>query len=357
MKIGILTASRTDNNGTDLQAYAMQIIFKKHFENVELINYVCKKIDSSILLYRGINLKKIIRFPLDIYIHINHLLFRKRFLNLSPKCDVINYKQYDTIVVGSDQIWNLDITNDINYYLPNSNGLKFSYAASFGKDQLKKFNTNYDIYNLLKKFNSVSVREKENIKELQMNGISSREDLDPILMLSKEEWIESLNIREKKKKYILLYLAEESRDSIDLAVKLSKKYNLDVIYCTNRIRRIKGIKIRNFVGIKRWLQYVYNADLILTNSYHCLSFSILFNKNVIITKLGSKVSNITRLTDIIKKVCKIDNINLKDGHYEMVDVNWNEVNKNIDYLRNKSFDYINNIYKEGNKNERAIKKI
>lgn len=48
MKIGILTASRTDNHGTDLQALAMQNLFRRMgAEDVEIIDYICKKIDTS----------------------------------------------------------------------------------------------------------------------------------------------------------------------------------------------------------------------------------------------------------------------------------------------------------------------
>ena len=47
MRIGILTASRSDNNGTDLQALAMLSIFRKTGNAVELINYKCEKLENS----------------------------------------------------------------------------------------------------------------------------------------------------------------------------------------------------------------------------------------------------------------------------------------------------------------------
>ena len=48
MRIGILTASRTDNNGTDLQALAMLNLFRRMgADNVELVDYECEKLESS----------------------------------------------------------------------------------------------------------------------------------------------------------------------------------------------------------------------------------------------------------------------------------------------------------------------
>ena len=46
---------------------------------------------------------------------------------------------YDAVVVGSDQIWNLDITgNDFNFFLPFDGIKKYSYAASIGKKDIKQ---------------------------------------------------------------------------------------------------------------------------------------------------------------------------------------------------------------------------
>lgn len=62
------------------------------------------------------------------------------------------------------------------------------------------------IKELINKFNNVSVREEQGkkiIKELYNKDV--KVVLDPTLLLTKDEWINSLNIKANKDKYILCY--------------------------------------------------------------------------------------------------------------------------------------------------------
>ena len=72
MKIGILTASRTDNNGTDLQAYAMQTLFQRDGNDVELINYQCEKLENSRKVFYPHTLRGLLSIPYNLYKHYGY---------------------------------------------------------------------------------------------------------------------------------------------------------------------------------------------------------------------------------------------------------------------------------------------
>lgn len=198
MKVGILTASKTNNNGTDIQAYAMQCLLISLGYDVEIINYGCEKINSTRNFLKINSIKDIVRLPWNIYMQIVHENFRRRYFKrsryMSPQN--LNLSEYDAVVVGSDQVWNLNVTgNDLNFYLPPQLGKfkRISYAASIGKADITKWDKEYSIGLLLQQFSIVSVREKSAVESLKEIGIEAREDLDPIIAVGKEELLKIIS--------------------------------------------------------------------------------------------------------------------------------------------------------------------
>ena len=129
-RIGILTFQRTTNYGAQLQNYALQEYLKQYNDlEVSVINYYNKQIDfaerrTRIKDYKG--KKGFVKFFLVGYQRKikwkNFEHFRKQYINLSNEYTKDNIKQctnkYDYFLVGSDQVWNTDITdNDFNYML------------------------------------------------------------------------------------------------------------------------------------------------------------------------------------------------------------------------------------------------
>ena len=248
MKIGILTASRTDNNGTDLQAFAMQILFQKHGNDVELINYKCTKLENSRKAFYPHNLIGLLSIPYNLYRHYVHERFRKQYFRISRveyDKNNISTNEYDVIVVGSDQIWNLNITgNDLSFFLPykNSRQKKYSYAASLGKTDIRQWNELYGIANKLEDFDLVSVREESGVHALAEIGIKAQYDLDPILMMTRSEWNHFACPGRRLKNYILVYVVDQTRKAVSFAYKLAEKVGLIVICVDNPIKPIRGAR-------------------------------------------------------------------------------------------------------------------
>lgn len=344
MKIGILTASRTDNNGTDLQALAMQTLFQKYGNDVELINYKCAKLENSRKVFYPHNLAGLLSIPYHFYRHYSHEQFRKRYFKISEiKYDKysIATNRYDVIVVGSDQIWNLSITgNDLSFFLPyqNCKQKKCSYAASLGRTGIKQWNEMFELEKKLRDFDIVSVREESGICAFEEIGIKAQSDLDPVLMMTQLEWNHYASAKKRLDKYVLVYVVDQTRKAVAFACELAKKRGLIVIYVGNPIKPIPGAKVKRFVSMEEWLGLVRDADTIVTNSYHCLAFTFLYNKPFVWFEISNNSESNTRLLNLMIKM-----IGNQCEQWVRTSLDWENVNRRLQEMRYQSMKTVERI--------------
>lgn len=334
MKNGLLTVCRMNNNGTDLQCAAMYHIFSKIYKNLEVINYKSPKFEKTRKIFKSFSIKSFLLVPYYIFLNSSHHLFRKKHLSLSKKIAEKNFNslnQCERIIVGSDQIWNLEISEDINFFLPGLPDVKkISYACSLGKTDVFELENKYHFSNYLKNFSNISVREESGVKALKTLGIDSREDLDPILLVEKE-WIKSLfKLQRISFKFVLLYLVERNDDSLNFAKEIAKQMGTKVIMISEPTFKKKGIRIKSFVGLEKWLNYLYQSECVITNSYHCISTSIALNKPFVYFDLKNKEKN-TRVECLLKK------LNLDKNALE---INYDDVLPTLERLRKRSYNFI-----------------
>jgi hypothetical protein len=346
MKIGILTASRTDNNGTDLQAFAMQKLFcRLGAEDVEIIDYICTKIDTKTPI--KLNLRNLFFLPIYLYNRYSHRRFRKRNLNKSTRIynkANVHTIPYDAVVVGSDQVWNLDTTGgDLSFFLPfDKPGFrKYSYAASLGTAKLDLWNENYNIKQYLTSFDCISVREKSGVEALDKMGISSFQSLDPILMTKPDDWLQ-FTMPAWKRNYILLYLVAYDSDAVMYAQKIADQKKCDVVMLNPGIKHWKGVKPYPFVSVERWINLVANADMVITNSYHGLSFSILFHREIRLCLLPSSSKNNARLLDLVDELHLTDCV-LKKNKEAFKSIDWASVEERKMRIGKESEEYVKSI--------------
>lgn len=346
MKAGILTAARTNNFGTDLQAYAMQKLFGKYCD-VEIIDYVCPKLERSHKLMSGLSVKDFVYLPWKVYKNISHSLFRKKYFKKSGIYTMNNIHtiEYDVVVVGSDQIWNLDITgNDLNFFLPFEGIKKFSYAASIGKTDIKPWQEKYDLKKYLAEFSQISVRETSGVDALEEIGVEARHNLDPILMIDKAEWKE-LATYKTPEKYIFVYLIQENDAAMKYAKDYAKRNGLKLVVFQSPGKFKKGIKKCVYCNVNRWISYIKNADMIITNSYHGLSMAVALEKNFRLFGIRNSVQNNSRMENLAKVLCLEEYV-----CFDVVSENsgcpdWEKVRKTLDSFRTKSLEYVKEITK------------
>ena len=307
MKLGILTFSKAINYGAALQATALRKVLLNQAEKVCFLDYSCKAIDSASKIF---DITKL----LDLKYTIAHLynmpeaIKRKRnFSNYWKKhfdFGTADPKEYDTIIVGSDQVWNYELTNDDLFYFLNfkkSNVKKVSYAASFGLSQIDKVHAD-SIVPLLNDFDYLSVREKQAVKIIKENAnIDVPVVCDPTLLLDKCEWEKVIDKKSKDSGFIFVYTIFNSEKIWEYAKELSKKTGLP-IKTISYSKFYKREAIYDYTaGPDDWLNYMLDADYVVTNSFHGIAFSINFNKNFFFDMPPAKAGVGSRISDITER--------------------------------------------------------
>ncbi|SHH27138.1 polysaccharide pyruvyl transferase family protein [Thermosipho atlanticus] len=299
MKIGILTFNWAINYGAVLQMYAEYKYLSKDNE-VYVINYVPdyfdnmynKKIFNTQIRFRTAIkrlMEKFIKFEqykkFEKFIHEN-LILTEKAKDRDELSKIIN--KFDLVIVGSDQVWNYDITKDYikDYLLYNFRCNKMSYAASLGKDEVKK--ELLDLFcKSLSDFDFVSLREKSSIDYVSKicKGKKYNLCIDPVFLISSNEWkkiSENSNYNIPRKGYVLVYMLEHNSNLLKTARYLSKKYNIPVLSIEIPFIRFFGknfgIKKLHDVGPIDFIKLFLHAKCILTNSFHGTAFSLIFHK-------------------------------------------------------------------------------
>lgn len=302
---GIITYHRHNNYGAILQAYALQNTIIRLGFDAEIIDYKYRSRRFSLYTLLKKDVKPYILGVAGAIMRIPRFLSFRRFRNkliLSPKYNNRNIgranERYTIFVSGSDNVWNADITGfDKNYFLDfvRDTSKRRSYASSFGSDRIPE-NLREEYRVLLEQYEKIGVREESGARIIEeLTGRKAEVVLDPTFLLEKEQW-EQLAVAPKEKNYMLVYQLVPSARMIKLAKKISKKRQLKVVYVSFPMGGfIKG-KWKLSIGPEKWLGYIRNAELILTDSFHGCVFSIIFKKQfyVVLTQLSTRIENILK---------------------------------------------------------------
>lgn len=360
MKIGILTFHRSSNYGAILQALALTKAIHKIGINAEIIDYRCEVLENNrmpIIIYKGVTLKEIISSTIHFFVrkkkNNNFKSFIDKHVDISEKVyfnhdDLLRANQlYDLFITGSDQVWNYNLTRfDKAYFLDfvAENHKKNSYAASFGFSTLpEKFNSTYT--NLISTFNNISVRELSGNKIInKLIDMNVPIMMDPVFLLSRDEW-NQYSSQTKYEDYILVYTVKKSNDLLLYANELSKKYKCKVIYISDKIipksnmKYIRGCSPSTFLGLIR------DAKYIVTNSFHGVAFSIIYNKqfqveipNATGTRIESLLNSLNLNNRIIKKQNNMDNF-----HQCKEIINYSNINKIIALKKAESVEFLKHM--------------
>lgn len=335
MKIGILTFHRSHNYGAVLQAFALLSTLKNMGHDAEIIDYwpkyrvghyslislpdKTKKKKSSLSVKALKVYKKISGFPAK---YIKYSKFNS-FIKNNLKIKTTSFDSgsgisgnYDAIICGSDQIWRYNFRgsggfDDVYFakYPQNKNIFKVSYAASMGDEDLDE-NSIKIFAELIKNFNSISVRE-DSLLELVKPFATKLpiKVLDPVFLLSEPEWRKMINRNDSNKKYLLFYQLLYSKEAGDLAKKIAKEKQLEIIEISGRWIASSAIgDLKPTVGPVDFISMIAYADYVVSTSYHGVVFSIIFQKQF--AALGFKNKSY-RIKSLLKSLeieqCLIEN--------------------------------------------------
>lgn len=303
MKVGLITIYNVPNYGSVLQAFATQTILETLGHECTIINY---KYPNEWHFKRGTSkvngLKKLIQqFGITPFHRklkrLNH--FRNTYYNLSDelpsqeKMKSFDWTEYDAIIVGSDQVWNVRFTKGDEMFLlsfvPNYIP-RFSIASSFASKGLPKEFENI-FANELKKFTAISVREQNAIELIKKTLHIDKElfvCLDPTLLLNKQEWMNLIprSNFQKKKPYIIFYLWAYAFEPRPYIFKVLEHFKTKIGDCDvialegyTKVSSQNTTKMFNATdaSIPEFIDIFMNADLVITSSFHGTAFALNFN--------------------------------------------------------------------------------
>lgn len=341
IKISILTFSKGDNYGAVLQSYALGQFLREHGYKIEYIHLTWTTLRYQITSTLT---------PLKR----NFENFRKHYLkDFSKEChskdDLREAVKHSQIcIVGSDQVWNVDITKwrALFYFLdfvPDSIG-RIAYAASFGKKEWDWPNLFEKIKTLLSRFDSVSVREIEGKEICNKFGIKASVVLDPTFLLSSYH---SLLQSPKYPNSIIGFMFHPSNSYYKLLDKLYAYYNTNVVVMDLPSRKTTWkafkYKLSPFCKVNTWLTNIANAKFVVTDSFHCLAFSLIFNKQFVF--IASNPSLLSRITTILNEVDLSDRIFLNPHEAiekicHLTPIDYIKVNHKLSKYREESSEFL-----------------
>ena len=343
MKIGILTFHCAHNYGAVLQCFALQETLKAMGHDVEVIDYRpaylldCYKIfdyrrilskNPFMLIKNVINEILLLNERLKLYSSFQNFITKKLCLSIPVEESNIP-SEYDVYVIGSDQIWNPNITNGFDDIYFGQFGFSkgerkyISYAASMEINNLKSEYKAYLKTKLLN-FNALSVRESQLIEILQpLTSTKINLVIDPTFLIKENKWMELVVKPSIKEKYVLIYFTRTDENVVVLAKKIADKLKAKVIKISAtlkyRFNKFEGSSPEMFISL------IKNAECIITTSFHGTAFSLIFNKPFYYIKLhddkNSRVLSLLSLLSLEDRAIEPnENVNFKNIDYDKINV-------------------------------------
>ena len=372
LKIGLFTLDARNNNyGGLLQEYALFKTLQKLGYDVEVVDYnlsselntfsykrslkyltpdkILKKVQKKVLKKKVVESTIPNKSSRELFAQ-----FRDAYITFSEKCSYRDLKQlneeYDGFVCGSDQVWN-PAYNIPSFFLEFvKDKKKVIYGASLGVSKLSSVEkSTYKA--LLSDLTSISVREKQG--QAIISTLTSQEVkvvLDPTMILGKDEWLKFVKKNKSSQPYIFCYFLGMNSAKIDAAKKFARKNNYKIISIPFEHSDFGEEEFPTYnggLGPIEFLNLIYNAECILTDSFHASVFSILFNKEFrVFSRNIGKLNMNERLYTLLELIDRMD-LFIQPNELDLVSVDENikyDFSK-IEIMRMDSVRWLDNALK------------
>lgn len=313
MKIGIVTIYKCYNYGSFFQAYGLQKYLEDLGHKVKFL-----PIDS------WYNMKYRLRKQFNRDWARDWFSFRLmrcycedwKLYNIAGK----NEKDFDLIIIGSDEIWNINNKTFLpakEYYglnLPCSKII--SYASCVGRSCFDDFRCHEDLIEGIRNLDTVSARDdatEEFLKTILPNREIPRV-LDPSFLIDWNDIAKPCS----KKDFILVYTYDGSWGFSEEQIRKTKEFaaskHLPLVsvgfkndWCDESI----ACSPREFLG------YLRNANYVITDTFHGTVMSIQFNKQFICMGRGkSKVESVLKELSLTESLFSVGNLHCDINYAE-----------------------------------------
>ncbi|MEX6374433.1 polysaccharide pyruvyl transferase family protein [Providencia hangzhouensis] len=150
----------------------------------------------------------------------------------------------------------------------------------------------------------------------------------------------------QRKPTIVYYKLDITKDFKNKLKKISNTLNIQ----TKNIYYSEGIFYNKYINVTSWLEQIKNSTLVITDSFHCVCFSIIFNKNFVCIK--NKNRGESRLFSLLGSLGLTDRFITEDELdtclENIQDIDYTKINTIIEEQRKNSLTFLINALSKTN---------
>lgn len=364
MKILILTHPLETNYGGILQNFALHHVLKDMGHEVltidchhdksfayKVMSFLSRIIRHYVLNQKHIpthyNVHKSGKYKLkqnpELYRFITNNIQLTEYVPSYDKLKVALKYNPECIVVGSDQVW-------LKQYYPYTflsfaqhiSCVKIAYAASGDIEWLRSFKHLDKCKEYISSFTALSVREYQMIqKSVDFLDVRPQCVLDPVFLVDKEVYLGLTDNSEIYKNMLATYILDESPSIASFVSRIAAMKNLNIkkTYQTGVTKKMPPLE--------KWLSAIAYSDFIITDSFHGMSLSIIFNKQFVV--IGNPKRGLDRFFTVLEKFDLMDRfvdecLLSVDTLCNLSFIDYRIVNSIIREEKKKSIEFLNNSF-------------
>lgn len=380
------------NYGTSLVGYALLkkiqslgydvevINYKKQLSLIQKIAFVINAVRAGEMkeLMRRANAKKVLdahpNYAAGIKERVDAVEAYKARKIIPLFHDYVGYsalhegsKNYDVVVVGSDQVWTpMSLPNKFfNLLFVDDSVRKVAYASSFGVSIIPNFQKNATgAY--LDRFYAIGVREQKG-KDI-VESLSHQKATvvaDPTMLLNAKEWEEEIygddnnDYKLPLEPYIFCYFLGTNPEGRRAAEKLKLKTGYKIVTLRHMDEYYEadeqfGDEAPYNIDPNGFLRMIHDAAYVCTDSFHCSVFSIQFHKQFMTfyrfaqgaaTGRNSRIDSLFNVLGVERE--RIFGSQENGGTVMKIEqkINWDVVDDKLSNLREESIEFLKNSLK------------
>lgn len=325
------------------------LFFQKHYDCLLMTMYYLSNYGSLLTAYALSKSVSDLGYSNRIIHYGNMCGYSKRFcsnyLKLTKRC--ITNKDFNqlnkltnTFILGSDNLINFE-TNSMNFAtkcllnFTNNDKKRLMISGSIGgwDGKLKTDEQKQYIKFLLNRFDYVSTREEHGKTVFENEyGVSADWINDPVFYIDKSEYeklAEKSNLKFNKDT-VMSYVLYPNENTNEIKHHLLNSGDYEEISFDGN-ENVKFFGNEKADRVEDWLYSVINSKLIVTDSFHCVCFALIFNKPFVCLKNSHAT---VRFTSLFKRFgIDIPLIECVDDLSDLLSYDKNIVNNTLEDIK------------------------